>query len=678
MPRHLRHRVAGWLAHDGSARISELPSWMGPRMGSAARNPRIVGFADCTLNLQTAELSRNGTTIILQAQPFQILAALLASPGQLVTREELVRKLWPKGTFVDFDQSLNKAVGRLREALGDKAEEPRFVETLPRKGYRWIGATDEAEQETKSEFPDQSSEAGFHRIDNCDAGDRIGGWKRRSYLLTFVLLTVLLGSLWFIRKRISSSALTAPPAIGSVAVLPLENLLGDQSKDYLVDGLTDSLITDLARHTTAQVISRTSAMHYKGTSETLPEIARDLKVDAIVEGSISQSDGQVRINLQLVRARTDTHIWTRTYEGELAHLSRLQDHLVQDLAAQLYSASSSQAERSIQFDSTAAVETSPESHNSYLYGMYYSNKLSRVGLQKGIAYFEHTISFDPNNKLAYAALAEAYLWMSDLSYLPANKGYPLAKSAALKALRLDERLAEGHNVLAWVAYTYEWDRDKAEHEFLRALSLNPNYAAGHAWYGMYLARVGRETESIRELETAKQLDPLSLMINAEMFMPLYFSREYDQAVEVAQGVLAMDPSFQRARDELIFLYELRGQLAKAVQETQKAATIQCEPSGEAAYHAHLLHKEFLRHGARGYWNIRLFDAMRHAGEATFDKNDMAFILLHVGDKKAAIEWLQRSFNDRSSEIDMDKDPEFDGLGSEPGFISLSSRMTPRE
>ena len=451
-----------------------------------------------------------------------------------------------------------------------------------------------------------------------------------------------------------SSTMTNPSAIRSVAVLPLENLLGDPSKNDLVDGLTDSLITDLARRTPTQVISRTSAMRYKGTNKTLPEIANELKVDAIVEGSISQADGQVRINLQLVRAKTDTHLWAHAYEGDLDHLSRLQGHLVQELAAQLYSASSPPADKSTQFDSITGLETSPDSHNSYLYGMYYSNKLSREGLEKGISYFEQAISSDPKNKLAYAALGESYLWMSDLSYLPAKKGYPLAKSAALKALRLDEKLAEGHNVLAWVAYTYEWDRDTAEREFLRALSLNPNYAAGHAWYGMYLARVGRETESIRELENARQLDPLSLMINSEMWLPLYFSRQYDKAIEVSQGVLDMDPSFQRARDQLIFLYELKDQPGRAARETQKATTFQGERSAVTVHHANLLQQEFLQHGARGYWNVRLSDAMQHANEDTFDRNDMAFIALHLGDKKAAVEWLQRSFDERGSEIDMDR------------------------
>jgi len=540
-------------------------------MGSPARNPLVLRFADCTLDLQTAELRRNGHRIILQDQPFQILTTLLEKPGQLVTREELIKRLWPSGTFVDFDQSLNKAIARLREALGDSAESPRFVETLPRKGYRWIVPTSNngttSGQQSDQEQPNEGT-----------SNARFTVWRLRWLYLLGILVFVAAGMLWKSGWISTSRRRTGSTPIRSVVVLPLQNLLGDPSKEYLVDGITDSLITELARSTPLHVISRTSAMHYKGTNKTLPTIARELNVDSAIEGSVSEAEGSLRINLQLIVAEADSHLWAQAYEGNGRHILALQNQIVGEIAAQLRANGSSE-QAMVGIASTAKpgsshyakFEDAPkgpesaeriarraESQDLYLRGLYYSNKTTEEGLKKGISYFQQALSADDQNKLAYVGLAESYSNMADLGFTSVKPYYPLAKDAALKALALDETLAQAHSMLGWITYTYDWNSDRAEREFLHAIELNPNYSVGHALYGEYLARRGRTAESEQQLRTAAQLDPLSPPVVTELFLPYYFSRRYNLAIDVSRRVLEMDPSFEQARDQLIFLYELSG------------------------------------------------------------------------------------------------------------------------
>jgi TolB-like protein/DNA-binding winged helix-turn-helix (wHTH) protein/tetratricopeptide (TPR) repeat protein len=656
-------------------------------MGSPAPRSRIISFADCTIDLLTAELCRSGDRIILQDQPFQILTALLENPGELVTREELTKRLWPAGTFVDFDQSLNKAVARLREALGDSAEKPHLVETLVRKGYRWIGPPVAGGGRLLVEKPDREEREG--REERSKSSVRV---SRYAYLL---LVPLLAAGAWWAFHRIGISGTRASSApIRSVAVLPLQNLLGDASKEYLVDGITDSLVTDLARTTTARVISRTSAMHYKGTRKTLPEIASELKVDAIVEGSVSGSEGSLRINLQLIVAKTDSHLWARVYEGDARHIPSIQDQFVRDIADQLpHSLSDANGgtrsitsrPRSGQGDASdyhkdadhAAVGVNlnrTESQDLYLHGLYYSNKMTKEGLEKGVSYFSQAVTANRQNKLAYIGLAESYCSLADLGFAPPNHLYPLAKDAALRALALDDDLAEAHSVLGWINYTYDWDSDRAEREFLRAIELNANYSAGHALYGEYLARRGRIAESEQQLTEASQLDPLSLPIVTEMYLPYYLSRRYGPAIDVSRRVLEMDPTFGKARGQLIFLYELTGHIDAAVQEQFRAEILEGVAPETATKRTHTLQSEIARHGARAYWEQKLKDSLPQRDNNWADPNYLAFIEMRLGRKEEALNWLERAVKDRNAEFDMQNDPEFDELSGEPRFQKLVSQM----
>jgi TolB-like protein/DNA-binding winged helix-turn-helix (wHTH) protein len=655
-------------------------------MGSNVRNLQVVHFADCTLDLQTAELCRNGIKVTLQDQPFQILVTLLENPGQLVTREELIRVLWPAGTFVDFDQSLNKAMARLRETLGDDAENPKFVETLPRKGYRWVGPpVIDGDMLVPESDPEQSER-------DKDGGSRgRNNWNLRAPYLLFIFVCLALVAWWASGWAGVSRGAARLPVIRSVAVLPLQNLLGDSSRDYVVDGLTDSLVTDLSRRTTDRVISRTSTMHYKGTGKTLPEIAKELKVDALIEGSVSESEGLLRINLQLIHAKTDAHLWAQVYEGDAKHILGLQAQFVRDIANQLQNRTQtddaigsvrSAGSRNDTSDSpprlgeTGLRANPTESQDLYLHGLYYASKTTKEGLQKGIDYFLKAVNIDEKNKLAYVGLAESYCTNADLGFAPPRQMYPLAKNAALKALALDDGLAEAHIALAWITYTYEWDNGRAEQEFRRAIQLNPNYSYGHALYGEYLARRGRNSESEQQVTTAIQLDPLSPVVLTEMYLPYYFSRRYESAIDASRRVLEMDPSFEQARFQLIFLYELTGNIDAAVRERFRADILKGLAPEAASEKSRRLQKEILLHGAGAYWQWRLKDALEQQQKTWSDPNDLAFINLHLGRKREALDWLEKAIRDRDAEFDMQNDPEFEDLWDEPRFQTLVAEMAP--
>jgi serine/threonine-protein kinase len=312
----------------------------------------------------------------------------------------------------------------------------------------------------------------------------------------------------------------------------------------------------------------------------------------------------------------------------------------------------------------------------YLHGLYYSNKMTKEGLEKGISYFSQAVAANRQNKLAYIGLAESYCSLADLGFAPPNHLYPLAKDAALKALALDDDLAEAHSVLGWINYTDDWDSDRAEREFLRAIELNANYSAGHALYGEYLARRGRIAESEQQLTAASQLDPLSLPILTEMYLPYYLSRRYGPAIEVSRRVLEMDPTFGQARGQLIFLYELTGDVDAAVQEQFRADILAGVALETATKRTRTLRSKIARHGARAYWERKLNDSLTLRDNNWSDPNYLAFIEMRLGRKEEALNWLERAVNDRNAEFDMQNDPEFDELLGEPRFQKLVSQMTP--
>jgi TolB-like protein/DNA-binding winged helix-turn-helix (wHTH) protein/Tfp pilus assembly protein PilF len=485
-------------------------------------------------DVQTGELWKQGKRLRLQEQPFQLLVSLLEKPGEVVTREELRSRLWPQ-TTVDFDHGLNKAVSKIREALGDSSENPRFVETVARRGYRFladVAIIRKAPLETGAGDPANAGPFLPAVAAILNASSRNLATK----LFVLGLALVAASVVWVFYREIY-----AAPAIRSLAVLPLENLSGDPSQDYFVDGMTDELITRLAQISALRVISRTSVMTYKNARKSLAEIANELNVEAVVEGSVSRSGERVRVTAQLIDARSDKHIWADSYDEDIRDALVLQSKVTTAIARHIRAALNPQEQLALAKSRTI----NPEAYEAYLKGRYFWNKRTAQGLRTAIDYFGRAIEIDPRYAEAYAGLADAYAIAGDwkMGVLPPQDAFARATAAAAEALALDDTLSEAHTSLALALDLYGWNWVAAEAEYKHAIQLNPGYATAHQWYSWHLFMVGSNTEAMSELKKAENLDPLSLIIKTDIADALCVAHRYDEAVEQSEKALKMDPNF---------------------------------------------------------------------------------------------------------------------------------------
>src|SRR5438477_2827027 len=472
-----------------------------------SRHTSVVRFGTYEIALHSGELRKAGVRIRVQQQPLRLLEILLEHPGEVVTREELRSRIWPNENFGDFDQAVNVAIAKLRGALGDAADNPRYIETLPRRGYRFIADVAVVNRPTNKLEPihEASSEteerAPLEIAGKAERPKRLPwqrAWKTLGLAMVLVLF-ILMVWIFFWRSRSPANILSSSH-VRSLAVLPLENL-SSNSQDYFADGMTDELITDLAQISALRVISRTSVMQYKGVRKTLPQIARELNVDVVVEGTVLRSGKQVRITAQLIRAPADKHLWAQSYEGDVRDTLALQKKVARAIAEQIRIKLTPQ-EKAV-LENVKVV--SPEAHENYLKGRYFWNKRTADGLKKAIYYFNQAIASDPNYPLPYTGLADIY----QVSDRP-----KLARAEVQKALDLDDQLAAAHNSLARILYLFNRDWNGADREFKRALELDHNYAPAHHWYSMFLALEGRKEQALAEAQKASELDPLSPVVGA--------------------------------------------------------------------------------------------------------------------------------------------------------------------
>lgn len=614
-----------------------------------------VRFGEFQLDLQTAELQNNDHKIMLQDQPFQVLTILLEQPGRLVTRTELKNRLWPSNTFVDFDHGLNKAVNRLRETLGDSAESPRFIETLPRKGYRFIGpvASVEAGAEAKGALAGTYSERKFPK----------NSWKLASSVLGRALAIGLAALvIWKTGWTVHSRALQAP--IHSLAVLPLENLSGDSSQDYFADAMTDALITDLGQISALRVISRTSSTQYKGAHKPLPQIARELNVDAVVTGTVFRSGDHVRVTAQLIQARSDQHLWAETYQGDLRNVLSLQTQVASAIAGQIRIKLTPQQQPALKISRVI----SPEAYEAYLRAI--SQKGNVDGFQQSVAYFQQALSKMPNYAEAHAGLANAYLQLGHMAAMPPQDAFPQAKTEALKALEADQSLAEAHKQLASVEFLYDWDFPAAEKEFQRAISLNPNSTSAHSGYSDFLNAMGRPDEAIAETIRIRQIDPLSLSAIFEIGWQEYWAGRYDPAAEKARAVLAVDPNHDRAHLMLGLCLEQKHQFPAAIEELQKATDL----SNDKIWIVFVAHAKALAGDKAGALRI-LADVQALSRHTYVSPWCLALIYAGLGDKEQVFFWLERSYQGREHDLVFSRVwPFFDSVRSDPRYVDLLRRV----
>ena len=540
------------------------------------RATSVVRFGTYEVSLQSGEVRKAGMRIKVQQQPMKLLQILLERPGEVVTREELRSRVSTDESFGDFDQAVNIAIGKLRSALGDSAENPRFIETLPKRGYRFIADVSVADTDVRPKKPESAAgdwpgqERKTGSSDEPQSGGLAVAPKRRPSPRLIVAFTLVL-SLLIIFVVLFRPRGRAPTGIRSLAVLPLENLSGDASQNYFADGMTDELITDLAQISALRVISRTSVMVYKGAHKPLPQIARELNVDAVVEGTVLHSGDQVRITAQLIEASNDKHLWSQSYEGELRDTLALQSRVASAIADQIRINLTPQEQAALK----SVKVVNPQAYESYLKGRYFWNKRTADGLKVALAYFNQAIDEDSKYAPAYSGLADTYALLGDWQYavMTPKDAFPKAKAAAIKALELDNALGEAHNSLAFVLDGFDWDFDSAGKEFRRAIELNPGYATAHHWYAWHLSLLGRYDEAIPEMRKALNLDPLSLIINADLAELLVLAHSYDESIQQSRKTIEMDPNFALAHNQLAQAYLQKHMYDEAVAELQKAVQL---------------------------------------------------------------------------------------------------------
>ncbi len=514
----------------------------------------LLRFGVFELDLRAGELRKHGLRVRLQAQPFQVLVILLEHHGEVVTREDLQKKVWPGDTFVDFDHGLNKAINKIRDALGDSAQNSHFVETVARRGYRFLAAVS-LEEVT----PDRNPESTVEAHPSLEAGEQLDAARKPalpkhrlpliSWKISLLVVVALMASVVSLKFYFSNRG---SPVIRSLAVLPLESLSSDASQDYFADGMTDELISDLGQISALRVISRTSVMGYKHARKSLPKIARELNVDAVVEGTVLRSGDRVRITAQLIDASSDKHLWAESYEGELRDTLGLQNQVARAIADQIRIKLKPKEEAALK--NVKVVH--PEAYESYLKGRYFWNRRTAGGLRIALRYFNQAIEEDPKYAEAYTGLADTYALLGDWQYsvMTPKEALPKAKAAAIKALELDSLLGEAHNSLAFCLDGFDWDFDSAGKEFRRSIELNPGYANAHHWYSWHLSLLGQHEAAIEEMRKAESLDPLSLIINADLAELLVLAHSYDESILQSRKTIEMDPNFSLAHIQLAQAY----------------------------------------------------------------------------------------------------------------------------
>jgi TolB-like protein/DNA-binding winged helix-turn-helix (wHTH) protein/Flp pilus assembly protein TadD len=639
-------------------------------MQEAEHSHRRLRFGVFEMDLRTGELRKHGMQVRLQKQPFQVLAMLLEHAGEVVTREELQKNLWPADTFVDFDHGLNKAINKIRDALGDSAESPRFLETVSRRGYRFLA---EVKDVDAGSLPAPTPGIEVSSAPQYSDAARVAPrpvtreqvvpsptWTRFGAIL-FALLVILAASALYFRNRPSSSS------IRSLAVLPLESLSGDASQDYFADGMTDELITDLGQISALRVISRTSVMSYKRVRKPLPQIARELNVDGVVEGTVLRSGNQVRITAQLIKASDDKHLWAHSYEGDFRDALALQSQVARSIAEEIRINVSPSEETVLK----SVKVVNPQAYESYLKGRFFWNKRTADGLKVAAAYFNEAADEDPNYSQAYSGLADTYALLGDWQYavMTPKEALPKAKAAAIKALELNNNLGEAHNSLAFCLDAFDWDFASAEKEFRRAIELNPSYATAHHWYAWHLSLLGRNSEAISEMRKAKDLDPLSLIISADLAELLLIAHAYDQSIQQSRRTIEMDANFALAHNQLAQAYLENHMVSEAVAELQKAIQLS---GGSPTFTANLA-RAYAAMGKRKEAIDLLEDLKKQASPGYSRAAEIAVVYVALGDNDQAMTWLEKGFAERFNPSVLLR-PGFDPIRSDPRFQNLLHRI----
>ncbi len=635
-------------------------------MAQLAAPHRILCFGSFEIDIVSGELRRQGLKIRLQDQPFRLLVLLLGRAGDVVTREEVREKLWPADTYVDFDHSLNTAVRKLREARGDSAEAPRYVETLARRGYRFIApvGTRRTAEVAHSANVDVASML-------PSPAERLSTSARR--LLPFAIVVVICAAALVAYRVVPRLGPTTQSGWRlTLAVLPFDNLTGDADQEYLSDGLTEEMITELGRlePTRLRVLARSSTWKYKQADRDIGRLRRELGADYVLEGSLRRAGERVRVTAQLVRIDDQSQVWADTYERQLSDVLILQSEVAEIVARTIAVKLTPDAQARL----ARARPVRAEAYQDYLRGRFFWYRRTEAALRQALGYFQKAIAADPGYAPAYSGLADSYSSLGASSIvggLPPRQAMPEAKAAALKALQIDGTLAEAHASLAQVHLLYEWDLAACEREFRRALELDPNYTAAHHWYSHCLLALGRIDESLAESKRALELEPLQLVVGIHLGWHYLYARQYDQAIEQFGKTLELDPAFPQTQRYAAWAYLQKGMHPEAIAGLRAALnSLGRNPQIEGELgHA-------LAVAGRRAEALAVLEGLRHLSATQYvSPYSVALVHAGLGDRDEALAWLDKAYAERSDYMPyLRLEPMLDGLRSDHRFAALVGRV----
>ena len=607
-------------------------------------------------------LSRGGEPVPITAKAFDTLLFLIQRNGHLVEKSTIMESIWPD-SFVE-EGNLSVTIHMLRKILGDDVADHKYIETVPKRGYRFTGVVREMRAPNVATIPTTSPRAVRPTP------------SFRLSMLTSAIFTPIRIGIFTVLTIGSVSAVVhlrrpseAVPKINSLAVLPFQILNSTnelKNQDYLGLGMADAIITKLGSGGGVVVRPTSAVSKYAASLPNPLEVGRELQVDAILSGNIQVRPGRVMITAQLVRVSTGTLLWADTFEQTPERMSDLESELEDRVARSMFMRVSEDAR-----GNRTKHSSDFKAYQLYLQGRYFWNKRTEVGLRRSIEYFQQAVVEDPQYSMAYAGLADAYTLLGSYGVEPAEQAYPSAKSAALRALALDDSLSEAHASLGMISFYYEWDWPKAEREFRRAIELNPNYPMGRAWYAVSLAATGRHDEALEQIRRSRELDPISLIINTEVGRVYYLTRRYDEAATEYRRVIELDPNFARAHTRLGMTYVAQGKFAQAIDEFETAQRL----SGSDPYLDGLLGYAYARRGKRSTALGLLADLKKRSNHEYVPAFSMAIIYVGLGEQSSGLDMLDKSYTDRSSYLVYARtDPFLDSLRTDPRFKALLERL----
>ena len=646
------------------------------------RKPKVARFGLFEADFEQFILTKGGLRIKLQDQPFQVLAMLVDRPGEVVTREEIRQRLWPSDTFVEFDDGLNTAIKKLRAALNDSTDNPRFIETIPRRGYRFLAPVttqvsvhqSEAAETRKASPSDLSPEIAPSATSNGNSSSLVLGARhgaRRWPIIAVVILALCIAapfSFLFKRKMLSRHPFASERV--TLIVIPLDNLSGDPQQEYFSDGITEEITTQLALLDPNRlgVIGRLTAMSYKHSGKDIAQIGKEVAANSVLEGSIRREYNRVRATVQLIDVATQTHIWAEEYDRDLGDTLGLQREIATAVADHIRIQLTAEQEHKL----ASASAISAEAHDAYLRGRYEWNKRSGEGFRAAIAYFEEALQKQPDYAPACAGLADAYNLLGEYGFAAPEDAYPKAKAYAEKALQLDGTLAEAYTALADLEIKYDFDWQAGAKYFLEAIRWDPSYATAHLWYAEdYLSHLGRHKEAISEAKRAQEIEPRSPIVGAIVAETFYFARDYDHAIQEAKRVLEIEPDFLPALERLGWAYEQKGKFVDAIVVFRRA----CDLSGGSDEMKTQLAHAYALSGSTTEARTILSDLLAATRNHYVSPYFLAVIYTALGETDSALDWLERSY--RMHDLPPIRvEPRFDSLRTERRFQELIRKSGP--